>query len=385
MTTCFLFTQHLNETSCLSLSLNQQGEVEAPLLQRSFAEISTLQANAQTIVMTAGKYFSLHQVELPWLAEKKARTVIPFALEDKLAQGIESLHCAFDYNHHQNGHYLVVVADKDYLKELVARLDEQNLHFNILTLDWFALAAQEACITEDSLLVNEDAFQGVLAPDLAGFYLNEAKPLGSLYRFNDSNPNIVKHCRLETIEIKEESYLWLAKRLQKAKAMNLCQGEMTHGDSQEKAKHWYKAASLMTALWLISILCINGFKVHSLNKETALVDEKIAKIYHEFFPQAQQVISPKFRIGQLLKSRQTGSDSSFWVILDKLATITKNDPATIEQLRFQNQSIVLTLATKDFESLEKLQNSLEQAQIKVKQTQASTDDGQVLGTLELSL
>lgn len=385
MSTCFLFTQHLNEEGCLSLKLNQQGQIEAPLAQRNFTEIKTFQTNAQTIVVAPGERFSLHQLELPWLTDRKARAAIPYALEDKLAQNVETLHFAFDGTYYQNGHYLVVVGDKIYLNELISLLDEHEVNFDILTLDWFALKTHETAVLTKSLLANDETFQGAVSPDLASFYLGKWAGERTIYLFPDSDKSQLPPTEDQIIESQESSYLWLAQRLQEIRPMNICQGELQHGSSHAKTIRWYQAAVFMSLLWILSIVTVNAVKIHYLNKDTAGVDANIALIYREFFPQAQQVISPKFRIGQLIKSNQNNADSTFWTLLDKLATTLKSSSITIEQLRFQNQTLMVTLATKDFESLEDLQTRLQQDKIKVKQTQASTRDEQVVSTLELNL
>jgi general secretion pathway protein L len=381
---CFLFTQHLNEEGCLSLKLDQQGQIEAPLAQRSFAEIKSMQTNSQTYIVTPAQHFSFHKLTLPWLADRKARAAIPFALEDKLAQNYDSLHFSFDANHYQNGNYLVIVTDKHYLQELIATFDSQHINFDLLTIDWFALKANELALMESSILVNDETYQGALSADLIPFYLEKRTGERVLYCFRDSDKEQLNLPLAETQEIQESSFLWLAQRLQTTRPMNLCQGELQHG-SQGKTKHLYHAAIGMCLIWLLSVLTINAIKIHYLNKDTKAVDAKIAVIYREFFPQATQIINPKFRVSQLVKTNQGTADSTFWTLLDKLAKTFQGNPVNVEQIRFQNQTITITLATKNFSSLEDLQTKLQQNKVKVKQTQASTKDEQVVGTLELSL
>lgn len=386
MTTCFLFTQYLNEDGCLSLSLTPQGQIEAPLAQRNFAEIKALQNNASTLVVAPVEHFSLHQVELPWLADRKARAAIPYALEDKLAQNVDTLHFAFDKAYYQNNRYLVVVSDKSYLQELIATLDAKQINFDFLTLDWFALNNNEIALMANSLLVNNEIFQGSLSSDLAPFYFGKWAGDHVISTFSDSDKTQLPPTEAQIVENQEASYLWLAKRLQKAKIINLCQGQFQHGTGHAKTRYWFQAAAGMTLLWLLSILAVNAIKLYFINKDTAAVDAKIAVIYREFFPQARQVISPKFRISQLIKSNQNNASSTFWLLLDKLATILKqNNSITIEQLRFQNQTLMVTLASKNFEDLDDLQTRLHQNQVKVKQTQASKQDELVVSTLELTL
>ncbi len=385
MTTCFLFTQHLDEESCLSLRLDQQGQVDAALMQRNFAEIKALQANAQTYIVAPGQRFSLHQLELPWLADRKARAAIPFALEDRLAQDVDTLHFAFDRNHYQHGKYLLAVGDKAYLHELIAIFDKQQINFSELTLDWFALKPHEIALVDSAILVNDDTFQGNLSPELVSFHLSQWTNDQILHCFSDSDKSVLTASTAHIITHEESSYVWLAQRLLETKPLNLCQGELQHGNSQVKTKHLYQAAIAMSVVWLLSIIVVNLSKVYLLNNNIAAVDKKIAAIYHEFFPEAHQVISPKFRVSQLLKTNQNSSELTFWALLDKLTKTAKENPVTIEQLRFQNQTLLVTLATKNFASLEDFQTALQKDNVKVRQTQASTLNQQVVSTLELTL
>ncbi|AHE66506.1 hypothetical protein Loa_00947 [Legionella oakridgensis ATCC 33761 = DSM 21215] len=71
--------------------------------------------------------------------------------------------------------------------------------------------------------------------------------------------------------------------------------------------------------------------------------------------------------------------------MDKLAHAFSSGQFVIEQLRFQNQVLSVTLLSKDFAALEHLQRRLQQTKVKVSQTQASSHEQQVLATLELRL
>lgn len=165
--------------------------------------------------------------------------------------------------------------------------------------------------------------------------------------------------------------------------MNLCQGEMQHGNKGDLIKKGYQLVGVLFCFWLISLLVVNGIKLHLLNKQTQKIDEQIAVIYHEFFPGAKQIISPKFRITQLLKSNNTEEQNRFWFLLNQFAKVMKNDHNALEQLRYQNKTLSVTIISTDFASLEELENELKKLQLKVKQTQASTREQQVVATLEL--
>lgn len=383
MATCFIFTQHFDSEQCLCLRLDQQGQVDAPLAMRSIHDTRVLQLDAQTIVVVPTQSSSLHEVELPWLGERKARAALPYALEEQLAQNVTTLHFSFDREHYKNERYLVAVTDKQFLLDLVAKLDNLNIDFDIMTLDWFALNENEACVTEDGLLVRNDVFKGALNGELAALYLSAEEKNTALLTFKDS---------ITTLKIKKATPVnspfleWVAQRLSQSDMMNLCQGGLTHDTRQNVIRHWYYGCAILASVFLISLLAFDAIYLHSLNKKITDVDKKIAVIYREFFPEAKQVISPRFRITQRLTAGLSSNETAIlWSLLDKFGHAFKGSSFIIEQLRFQNQMLSVTLISKDFATLENFQQRLQRDKVKVRQAQASSQEQKVVATLELSL
>lgn len=387
MSKCFLFINSLQENSYLSLGLDSQGHIKEELTLRNADSIKTLQYNADTIVVLSTSLSSLHTVDLPCLVEKKAQAAIPFALEEKLAQNITSQHFAFDKNHYQDGKYLVSVIDKSFLRELIAKLNKEGIIFHTITLDWFALSPNEMAVCDDYLLINTETFQGALSQDLVSLYFSSSQYSSSnlsCYHFSNKNSDLLQQTSLKIIKINEHYYHWIASRLQAINPLNLCQGEFEQGDLQQAVKRWYIAAFTMGFLCILAFILHHGTKIHSFHKEMHNLDTEIAHIYHEFFPQATQVISPKFRITQLLKTNQLSQQNNFWILLNALAKILNSDDK-IRQINYQNNMIMLTLALENFQRLENIQEALQKINIKVKQTQALMENHQIIGTLELSL
>lgn len=377
MDTCFLFVRHLNEHGCLCLNIAETGTVNAPLMQRSFAEIRQLQQESKTIIVESTINASLLLLELPWLPERKARIAIPYALEDKVAQSVDELHFAFDKLRYRDNHYLIAVIAKQRMNEIKTVLAEQHISFDLITLDWFALEEHHTCITEELLLINSSEYKGALAGELAALYLKK-HPFNHLYSFADS------YISSESSDKRTEiSYGWIAQRLLATKPLNLCQGEMQHSMRADWLKKGYMLSASLAIIWLISIVLVNAINLHSLNKKNNALDQRIAVIYREFFPEAKQVISPRFRISQLLGDQTVNSQSRFWFLLTQLALVLKENNSTPEQIRYQNNLLTITLISPDFASLERIEEQLKTRQLQVSQTQASTRDEQVFATLEL--
>lgn len=378
MDTFYLFSKYLDETGCFCLKLDTTGSLIDPPKLRCFSEIKSLQKNCSTFIIEASDSASLLRLDLSWLPERKARTAIPYALEDKLAQPVEELHFAFDKSRYQNNHYLITVITKQRIHFLMDFFSKQDIEFNGITLDWFALEPQELCITETTLLINTENFKGALSGEPAKNYLKK-HPEHHALCFKDSQ--IAIDSSLPRSE--ETSYTWIAQRIHKKKFMNLCQGEMQLGNKLDLIKKRYQLAGVLFCFWLLSILAVNAIHLHLLNNQIKKIDDQISVIYHDFFPNAKQVISPKFRITQLLKDNASEEESRVWFLLSQFAKV-KNDEVRLQQVRYQRKTLFLTVISSDFAHLEKLENELKKLPLKVKQTQASTQEQQVVATLELT-
>ena len=381
MATCFLFAQHLTSESCLSLRIDDEGQLNAPLEQRTFDAIKTIQTNARTVVVLPTECCSFHQIELPWLSDSKARAALPFALEEQVAQPVATLHIAFDQAHYQNKQYLALAIDSLYLQELMVRLANASLGFEVITVDWFALKADEAVVSETSLLVHDVGFRGALSGEPATYFLTQGVLPPTLLAFKDSATELRSNVLFQTID--SSFYEWMAQRSFTAKPMNLCQGALRHNTQYTVNRRGYQTLAALVGLWVVSVFVMNALVSHHLTQQIMALDEKIAVIYREFFPQARLVISPMFRVKQLLKEGRTGQDGSLWQLENTLAKAITPGEFTIEQLRYQNQMLAVTLIAQDFAALDALQLRLQQAGVKVTQTQASSQDQHVTATLEL--
>ncbi len=382
LSTFFLFAKHLDADGCLCLRLNAAGEEEASLLKRSATEIVALQEDARTIVVLPSSSASLHTLTLPWLGERKAREAIPFALEEMIAQPLTEVHFAFDKAHYNHGQYLVVAIDNQLLSQCIGLLNELNIDFDILTLDWFALKPREVFVAEDRVLVAMDAFKGALSPDLAQIYLSEMSEVFHGFLFADS-----------AIEVHSSQFVstqgtfdsFVAKRLASGSFMNLCQGDFRHNTHQETSARWYYASAALLGVWLLSILGTNGLILHKLKFEDAGIQRQIASVYHVFFPHATEVISPRFRIEQALKDEATGKKGDVWYVLGPLVkAVDDTDGLKVEQWFYQNKIISVHLSAKNFAVLETFEKHLEKMNIKVKQRSAGTaEKAQITAVLEL--
>lgn len=393
MLTCFLFIQDDDLSEILSIRMDLQGKIEQPLALRTVEEIRNLQDNTRTIIVFPTAWCGLYQVELPLLPERKAREAIPYALEDQLAQPVTQVHFVFDKAYYHEGHYLVVVIDKQTMSEWMTKLSDLDLNYDVITIDWFALQEGEGWVDAQTLTIRSPVFQGSLSLDIWDHYPHEWASDVAWHVFKDSP--ICSEWSEGKAPLKTSPEIWIAERLFNRKNLNLCQGEFQHATSQSQVKRWYQLTGMVAIAWLVCFIGIQFGFYKMLAHKTQAVDQDIAKSYRVFFPGAQQVISPKIRISQLLKQHQLGNNASLWSLIESFSSAlvspssqtTKSNAPTprVQSLQFQNQVLTVLFHCDNFSALEQIESALQTKHVKVHQVSAATEDDRVVAKLELSL
>lgn len=379
---CYLFAEHFDDDNCLSILLNFDGSVNEPLKTRTTEEFKLLQQAAKTFVVLPTSFSSIHELELPLLNTRKARQVISYALEEELSQVVTELHFVFDSQYYINNRYLVCVIDRNIIINLQNKLETLNINYDVITSDWFSLKQGDASVVGNNMLVNSIEFKGSLELDLIATHFNTITA-PNVFVFNDSkNFNNLG----EVIKTNLDSYVWVAAQLLKNKPMNFCQGEFQHNTDNIVVRRWYKISAALCLALIVSFLSTNLINLFVLNHLLSDYDKKIAVIYKSFFPNAKQIINPRFRVNQLLKDNRSGYNGVFWTLLNKFTinySFMQSD-IVVKELRFQNSSLLVKLTCNDFSSLEKLESNLKKDNVKVYNSGASTKGDKVEASLELS-
>jgi general secretion pathway protein L len=382
--TCFLFAKDLDAEGCLSMRFNAHGEEDAALKRRTLEEISVLQASTKTIVVLPSCSASLHTLSLPWLGERKAREAIPFALEEVIAQPVSEMHFAFDKNHYTEGKYLVVAIENELFSRWIGLLDELNIDFDMLTLDWFALKPGEVFIDDSRVLMATENFKGALSFGVAQMYLNSPTEIFQGFLFRDS---FIHANSLQWTKVDDTFNSFVAKRLVSRPFMNLCQGDFKHNTHRETNIRWYQAGLFLLGLWLVTILGTNGLILNKLKNQDLYLQQKMAEIYRIFFPNTNMsdVVNPRLRIEQVLRDQASGKKGELWYLLGPLVkSFDDTEGVKVTEWWYQKNMMTLNLVAKDFSSLEKFEKNLEKMNIKVKQNSASNvEKGEVTAVLEL--
>ncbi len=382
----FVSKELSEESDCLLVFTNEAGLSVSQPTPCKFSQLQAMLDDCPLTIIIPDQISSIHQVSLPLLSKKKARLAIPYALEDFSAQEVNELHFAFDRTFYRNGQNLVLSCEKAWLKALVALLETHQIEPTHITIAWFALSENQCVLHNQTLLCRSEPLNGVISMTMWGMISNQfatAEEIDTIQfdKAIDTPKELSKN--LTTAEQTWET--WVSERLHQSPFISLNQGNFSTIKEQTSLKKslWLIGGSFI--LWLTIWLTTSLLSIHHTNQKLKQVDARIAVLYKKFFPSAKQVISPRFRISQKLKSQGSGNESGLWHLLDRLSAPLQTSHVNAIQLTYQHQRINLKLMADNFRQLETFMAALKRESLQTKQLDANRNEDKVEATVEVWL
>lgn len=133
-----------------------------PLSKLAIEDIRSLAKQGYSICLVLSvKHFTIYETELPKIAAKDVSAAIVATLEDQLIQDFSNLHCYF-YKITQSV-YQVFVCGKSWYEGVGDFWIKNQISFDSITLDWFALKPREVFIfNSGDALIRSDEHNGCL-------------------------------------------------------------------------------------------------------------------------------------------------------------------------------------------------------------------------------
>lgn len=381
--TLFLFIEDLTlEAPFLSLLLDEKGELIAPYEKRSLDSIQALQKNARSYCVLPATIAKPHIVQLPTL--KKAALTVPNLLEDDLIQDIDALHFALDTKPSVDQHYHVTVIDKSLLTSLLETLENLALDVDVICHDFLYTADHALYVTERYALLNQRDTAAVFSPDLSAFYQHQDKT--SILSFADSNADIMKTIKQTASTNCPTTYHeYFAKQCLQSTACNLLQGAF-----QKKVTHFNRFPLISYGLALTAFLLFIGAHITqyiSYQNQLNTITTQNERLYHVFFPNSKNMVSPRFRIEQRLKSQTNNtSEHAFFDLLNALNQSAANHPdIQLENIQYQDNAMELDIKAQSFALLERFREAFKAHPITIKQLSAKTQRKSVKARWRITL
>lgn len=383
------------------LRLNEAG---APVgaVRRGPLTVAAVEANGRrVVVLVPTADVLLTQAAVPTGNRQRVRKAVPFALEEQLADDVDSQHFALGPRD-ADGQWAVAVVARARMDDWSARLHEAGILPDRLIPEALLLPLQPGA---SSLLLEADELLLRDTPWSAQTVVAAALPalLELLTARNAAGVDVnVWHCGgdlpawLEPVSAKIEAcpdgaLTLFARQLVQPlqEVIDLLQGEYSRKEQYGKLWRPWRAAAALLVAGIVLAGIQHVLALRSLKAESAALRAQIAQTYTQAFP-GGRVVDPRAQMEQQLKSlraQRGAGDDDFLALFAQLGGAFAATPGLeLTGVNFREGYLDLELTAGDIQTLEKLKQQLaEQGRLTVDIQSATTGaDQRVQGRLRVT-
>ncbi len=373
------------------------------------SEASALAAGRRVIVLVPATVVLRTSIKVPVKSPKKILQVLPFAMEDQLAEDIADLHFAAG-RPDANGSVPVAVVRRAELEEWqqqwrAAGLDVQAVYADSDGLDHMPgtavllAEADRVCLRDETgelSAVDSGSLNGLLTLWLHQDH-GDVRPHLVAYLAPDCAQTVqaeldVLRPELETLDsrvLADGALPRLAAGIAVNRGVNLLQGNFARrSDFAKYWPAWRLAASLLLALAIIAT-ATKIAENRRLEQRATYLQAAVQQAFQYIFPDARDIRDPRAALNSRLRALGQTSGKPSNGFLDTLETVSRalSDGGTgtrLESVDYRNGVMELRLRVPDVETLDRIQKTIaKDARLTAEIQSANADDDQILGRLRI--
>ncbi|MES0875114.1 type II secretion system protein GspL [Sinimarinibacterium thermocellulolyticum] len=363
-----------------------------PVEHAPLQDLIPLAAGRRVVVLLSSTEVRLCSVPLPVRHASKVRQAVPFALEDQLADDVQTQHFAIGARG-SDGHWPVAVIAHERLQAYLGFFTERGVRPDTMIPDLFALPVPEAhqfslLVDGDEILVRTAAAAGFVCArdDLETCLLladgERSRQLRVLIaRDQDFDPSLLRW-NTEPLHGFEHPLQAMLQHLDGRQAIDLLQGEYsTRQDWLRLWQPWRLAAGLAAAAVVLAATQ-HGVQAWHLGQELDALNERNQQRYREIFPQETRIVDLEAQLGQQLARLQDAPASAeFLALLGVAAEAIAAVPGLrLEALQYREASLYASMRARELQALEQLKAWFEPprpARLEVQSANAGSEGVQI--------
>ncbi|WP_157980723.1 type II secretion system protein GspL [Aliidiomarina taiwanensis] len=354
------------------------------------SELTEKASNRSLYVTVASNGISLLEAAVPAKSRRHLQNIIPFTLEDDVAQDIDELHFAWPSHTPANQPIPVAVVAKSRMSFWLDALQEAGLQVSRLIPDVLLLPYEQDRWTvaafDSHWLIRQGAWQGVqLDPEWLEHlaYPEDELPAELLTLGEVHWPEHVPVPAPTRALAQDLPLLALLKQWDTA-TLNLCQGAFTQEQRQSMDWDMLRWPAAAAALFMLAYISNLGVTWMQLNQQTAHIQQAIESRYLELFPEQHRVPPDVRRRMEQLASGHTGEGGALLLsMLNDLVPAFEEAALEVSLLQFDgNRGELRIQATgKNFNTFERFQREARKQALDIEQGQLVSRSGQIAGRL----
>ena len=361
--------------------------------------IPGLAAGRRVVVFVPGADVRLASVTVPARQPQKVLQAAPYALEDQLAEDVDTLHFAIGPRQ-AGGSHPVAVVSRERMDAWLSPLRARGVTPDALLSETLCLPTPEpdqwtALVETGRVVVRSGAYSGFACPlaDLES-YLQLADPDSRmrlrLFVTGGLNHDFTRLNRaVELMPGHTETLDVLVRYYRPETGINLLQGAYSQKEDWRRLAQPWRAAAAIAAAWAGLALAHASVQSHRLGQELKLQDDKNLARFQGLFPAETKIVDLAAQTEQKLTALQGGAANAPWFqLLDVVsAALAANPGLSVKSLQFREGALYLSLTGSDLQAFESMRvwfESRRDATISDVQANSGTDGVQVRLKLTLS-
>lgn len=404
------------ESPQVSWVLRENHQAPGPVFRGELKDAAAQAAGARVTVLVPSADVLLAQVELPPLKGQRLMKAVPYALEEQLADDVDSLHVAVG-GRDAAGRVANAVVSRQVLQSWLAQLRDAGLHPDVVSPEVFGVAwpasedsaAWSLLVEDGQALLRTDTQMG-LACELDNLLLVLRAALDSaaehapasltLTSCEDSDfstsslyHELVALCDTQGVSLVPQQgrvvgSALLAQGFDEDSAINLLQGDFsTRGQLQKFFRPWLPVGVLLLA-WVLLQAGLLATEYVRLERDQTVLGREITTLYEQTFPGSrlvpgQEKILMERGLAELRGS--AGDEAGMLALLSRAGPVfTATQGLSLRALRYRNQTLDVDLVLPDLQTVDSLKQRLtQQAGLAVEIVSASARNDKVESRLSL--
>jgi general secretion pathway protein L len=360
------------------LVCDDDGQVVVNPVSGDLSQATAMGTSRRVAVILPASEALVTDSEAPAKSAAKLAQVIPYALEERVADEIENLHFAIG-ERDANGRVPVVVIQRSRIEARLAELRAAGLNPSAIYSEASLLPAMPgqiiALLDGDSLTLRSPEGSPIVVPALSiteGFEMVlglqvsavpglEAAPPGLLlYAGHDeweAHQNEIDTLRDRFTGVKVQllpsgPLNVLAPAAAAGEAVNLLQGALAVTSPHELRWQSWRVAAILAAVLLTLHVGARFFELNRLRKAEATLDLGIEEAFRAAMPGQQSATNARRRVEQRLTEVRSGGGGTLLPALAAIANARSAAPtATIEGITFRDGVLDMRVIAPDASSL----------------------------------
>lgn len=383
------------------------GHEEGPSMIKSgpLAEAAAAAVGARVVVLVPTEDVLLASVAVPTTQRRRLLSAVPYALEDLLADDVETLHFAVGTRDAQ-GNVATAVVAKTIMSSWMDQLAAAGIQPAVVLPDVLALPVADGQWSllldgrrallrtgaQSGIAVERENLDAIISLTLGALPESEPRPNRLMVYDTRSEPDVRELAEvgmeIETISPEGPAIALLAQHVDEKLNLNLLQGEYSRREQLGKFwRPWLPAAGLL-ATWVLVEMASAGVEYVRMSADLAALQQQAANIYLQTFPDAKLRGDPRAQMESRLRELKgggAGGADGFLELLAEVGDDLQTAPSMqIDRVNYRAGEINVAFTIGDLQLLDQLKQRLaESGALNVEIQSATSRDDKVEARLQI--